>query len=1068
MEIQIYTKKGQKRCVATSIEYTGEWMSECFVTFDVYSPTPIEFEIGDYLDYRGERFVLHYEPSVTKVAESGKAGNAYRYEGIKFQSLAEEMVNADFLDYVLNDNNVHYSGLSDFSFYAETVQDLADRLQANMDRYCEQNGIEKWEFAVEGEAGGETGVNVSVTNLSCFDALTLVQSEFGLNYIIRGRKVTIGTSGMPADHIFKMGKDGDGNPNGLYEFSRDAETDQKTVTRLRVYGSSRNLPRRYYNKLTDADGVKMVPDNMAVQRLMLPDFPEKTLDPYIDSKNITALGVREDTIYFDGSGDLEEIYPSIEESTAEELKASGIETTAEGRLDEIAEGSDVGDDGVGEEKDGEITIEEEYFTVRIKDVGFEIMDYLTDETPRVSFKSGMLGGREFEILTGQHKPVQNEDGTWTLTLARAYDDAIDLFFPYKQYNAKTGDRFVLLGIDMPDSYIKMSSQRLLERAKEYLSKNDYARSTYTPKVDEVFMAMQHHFYETGMADSSLYLDIKEGDLMMFEDGSLNIGLSSIFIDKLTIKEGDGAVPTYEITLREEKTVGTLQRIQNQIDSLKNGNGNGSGYNTEQIKSLIQTIGNTLFLSKVRNDRTPHDLSVGGRVTAEGDIGSLNPFLDLMRGWGWQIDKFGNAEVESIRVRSYMEVLELIVNRLSAIQGDQLFTEGDTIEECTLNTDGTYTLKLKEEWDGYFTAQYENNVLKGIYNNITNSVSGEGTTKINGATYYTSWMRVVGIDAANNIIRVTLYEDKDVPAGRNFPPCEKMKIARWGNSGAATDEKGNRTEYGRRQSCFEISSTEGRITQYINVTKPIVDATNVALCIGRCPEFLDGVNQDIHAGDIVIYIQKVLAEQVVSVKWKGTPVPTVVYRGDWSEDGFYYDGHSAKDENGEDRYTEMGTLLYEQSSVTHWGCLWVCNSRGTKRAPSWTGTDWTLMSGIDTMRLEFDTTQDSVWADNPEITLGVICTISTQDMTNDPSISYRWIRQSWHGDTEDTASDELWNNSHRNIGPSHTLVAEDFNYAFGKPPDKLLITVTATLLDAEGTPVVNGQGNKFQQSIQFEL
>ena len=51
---------------------------------------------------------------------------------------------------------------------------------------------------------------------------------------------------------------------------------------------------------------------------------------------------------------------------------------------------------------------------------------------------------------------------------------------------------------------------------------------------------------------------------------------------------------------------------------------------------------------------------------------------LYNGKGAQVDANGNAEVESITVRTYMRVMELIVNRLSAQEGDTFFTESDTI------------------------------------------------------------------------------------------------------------------------------------------------------------------------------------------------------------------------------------------------------------------------------------------------------------------------------------------------------------------------------------------------------
>ena len=118
---------------------------------------------------------------------------------------------------------------------------------------------------------------------------------------------------------------------------------------------------------------------------------------------------------------------------------------------------------------------------------------------------------------------------------------------------------------------------------------------------------------------------------------------------------------------------------------------------------------------------------------------------LFAGKGAGIDQAGNAEFESVRVRSALEVLELLVNRLSAIEGDQVLTEADTIERVEDLGDGCYGLHLRSKWEGYFTAQVENNVLEGIINTLA-AGSGE---------YRTSWMRVNSVNAAANYIEVVL-------------------------------------------------------------------------------------------------------------------------------------------------------------------------------------------------------------------------------------------------------------------------------------------------------------------------
>ena len=67
----------------------------------------------------------------------------------------------------------------------------------------------------------------------------------------------------------------------------------------------------------------------------------------------------------------------------------------------------------------------------------------------------------------------------------------EIIFPIQGLQYKSGDKFVLLYIDMPDVYIQAASQRLLATAKKYLAKNDYVRYSYEPKVDDIFMARQH-------------------------------------------------------------------------------------------------------------------------------------------------------------------------------------------------------------------------------------------------------------------------------------------------------------------------------------------------------------------------------------------------------------------------------------------------------------------------------------------------------------------------------------------------------------------------------------------------
>ena len=265
--------------IVHELDYHSEWMEDEFVTINVSSPKPINFEFGDYLTYRGEQFVIDYNPNVIKKARKNSYGEAFVYENVKLYSLARELNDVAFKDYVLNwdseSNNKVYSSQGKFDFFAASVEDLADRLQANLDRAS----VSKWtvltpnyrrtkqrvtfddslwlsyyhpsvsrisdlsESQLE-ETKGNRDFNISIDNHNCRGALVLSYKNFGLSFIVRNRVIVIGAPAVSANKIFKYGKG-----NGLYEIEKTCDDSQSVVTKLYAYGSSKNLPLNYYANL---------------------------------------------------------------------------------------------------------------------------------------------------------------------------------------------------------------------------------------------------------------------------------------------------------------------------------------------------------------------------------------------------------------------------------------------------------------------------------------------------------------------------------------------------------------------------------------------------------------------------------------------------------------------------------------------------------------------------------------------------------------------------------------------------------------------------------------------------
>ena len=498
-----------------------------------------------------------------------------------------------------------------------------------------------------------------------------------------------------------------------------------------------------------------------------------------------------------------------------------------------------------------------------------------------------------------------------------------------------------------------------------------------------------------------------------------------------------------------------------------------GISEEEVRQLISVIGSQKFLSKEHADTAAglitflsgltsnevvtfvKGLVANGMISANEGI-TIGEFISgLYSGKGARIDELGNAEVESIRVRSFMEVVELIINRLSAIEGDQLLTEADTVEsvqEIDTDSDGVndgYRLFLKDKWDGYLTAQYEFNVLKGIINTLPGSQSGYSdvteadSVETSGANrYYTSWMYIIGngVHAAsgNNYIDVKLYPDGQVPAGRNFPPCAMMKIARWGNAGVTeadesddADTRSRKEQYRRRQSCLYLSST-GEIVKLSHVTKPKLEIYNYGFNLGELPAAIkQQLEGRIVEGEDYLWARGVVVQDFIQLDKQGKPIIHYIRYGVWDPLGRYH-FESLND-----------TGIYETSLVGHLGCVWQCLVDGTHQEPKWNATDWMIVEGNTRLSMRFYDTDGVPYGDtlavrpaSVNVPLVPHVFYGYTDITDDlPDSAFSWTR-----DSQSEPLDSAWAESHAGQR-SLTITTADLPSGWWNLP-KLSFTCTA--------------------------
>ena len=1189
----IYHKDGSKladvngeQITVHGLEYSDTWMGECFLTINFKHETPIDFQIGDYIVYRGERFELNYEPGKDKQARPDTYGEGFVYDSVKFNALQDELSRAEFLDVVLNDNELHYTALPKFPFYVQTLDDLLDRIQANLD---EQIGKGLWKIysrnmersvqrgALKSEwmlvYGKETNDNViesmsiTIDSKKCWDALALVNEKWDVNFIVRGRNIYVGTAGVQAGHMFKYGLG-----EGLYEIVQNADSEQNIITRLRAYGSEKNLPSHYYADLgvkyvanitkvvgastnveleldvdyietyfknkrkfvvsgesqeqsfgwvlqvtfdfqtvitgyvtqgynsnkckfyselkgtqidsgdeeskekldafiaqVKAGNTKMyitsglnkkvipssmkeyaenLPNNMSINRLMLPGFPHVSLSdsydsltdeekkyvnptgkqhkfstdphrPYIDSVNIEQIGLRSASQFFDTddkTNGVIEIYPTIEE-----MVVGGV------RVDEI-------DEGVVPDDDGRFNDNENVKNVDIylsKAVDFDIND-LKDDDFSISMKDGMCGGRTFKVASST-----KVDGRWRLTIERIKDDALELWFPYKDYPIKKGDHFVLTGITLPDSYVNAASLKLLKYAIALIDKNDYTRYVYQPKVDELFMARQHDLAEEDTTGTikSLHDTLKAGDLMEFEDTDLRIG-GTISIDRLIIKEDDGKIPTYDITLREDKEVGTIQKIQQQISSLQNGNGGtGAGLTTTQVKNQVATEGSKHFISKIKDDIAK------GTITFEKVQKFLNGFL-LGNGNNYSIDGNGNAILSSV-----------LVNLLKSLDFNEAEQSGFAIKQ---RSDGKYqmlltdlivwgkaifnTLSIRElSYVGgnivLSPAAGKISYIKEVYSEITNELIGwkcylladDGTTatinsfkvddqvrcktfNIKAGVYDNVsnkdyWRLVTNVSTENEAI--TDDEGHELYDGKKFAWIQiaKDNCMEGSDNPAAGDTivlMGNKTNTSRQH--LLMMETEGdsapKITMYRGINSYSLKGKSI-FDVG-----FNGIN--------------IVSKYYHLTTVDGEKIWTPIYRGDWKE-GTEYD-------------------YYDQ--VSWHGTMWLCivsDGQTTTEEPTADSSYWKAMTEIIPVEIYFehDFQQGFAYGREGEIRCKVYRGI--EDLT---SCVKKWKIER---KSDDSVSDSAWElrDKVKNFNGTISLIcSQDVSVDdFGKGR-KVIFTVTA--------------------------
>ncbi|MDY3510214.1 hypothetical protein PG585_04025, partial [Riemerella anatipestifer] len=214
-----------------------------------------------------------------------------------------------------------------------------------------------------------------------------------------------------------------GKSKGLKGITRNPYTESSLVTRLYARGSSRNIPKNYRN------GQKFL-------RMPVP-FLEKNTDKY---------GIVEHTQPF------EDIYPK-RVGTVTQVYADNPLKFTDSTLDfDLNEYNEYGN------------------TIIQKGISAKII-----------FQTGDLAGYTLEV-----KEYGFDSATKTFTLLKNQEEkSFDI--PSDTFRPQVGDKYIIIDIAMPKSYVDNAEQELQAAAQDYLDKNSKQRFIYAVEPDPIYL-----------------------------------------------------------------------------------------------------------------------------------------------------------------------------------------------------------------------------------------------------------------------------------------------------------------------------------------------------------------------------------------------------------------------------------------------------------------------------------------------------------------------------------------------------------------------------------------------------
>lgn len=807
---------------------------------------PTTFARGSYITYKGRKFEIM---STVRPEFDSKTGG-YKYT-LKFEAQQNHMKR--FVCFWLGGDNPEavFHNTADLESFAALIV-------ANMNK---QLGSENWQVGTITVDNPKAAKLVSFNGDKCWDILNTIAETFETEWWTEenGDLVSLcfGKLDFGSPEEFRQG-------NVVKNIPAKKGDDSSYGTRFYVFGSTRNLTSDYGQAPQGGET-----NHVSEIRLRLPDGQR-----YIDAiPGLSGSDIVEQVVFFD------DIYPKNTETV------TSIETVDR----EIIEGQT-----------------DKAYVMYCKDTPFRPSDMIKGETLGATFTSGSLMGRDFELSINYKpetwKPEDGFDKKFEIIAQVESSGESQLIIPNESLHPEPGDTFVITGVKLPKERIEEAEKELLKAGESYAAKHSSDTDVYDCETNPVYCQENKKNYDAGQAVR--LVDPRFGEsgrlsrIQGYEKKLYNEYIATYTVGDNTAYSRIGNIESEVKANLYAQRIGVTESGASIYLITRYDSTAAADYNAYSAKRALWEFANKQFPDTFK-----------GKMTFD-DGAQFGGFASGMTGFGGIIDKKGNAEMQSLKLRGFLEVPELRYNRVEISMGDTWYAPSAGIIESVDTTTQTITLKLEE---GEIGSPRVGDICMGIFHNLNTSENatadyddGRGNRRFAG--FATCYFRITE-ELDTTTYKTFKYQLRPVSGAypTQYHPAASMTFVGYGSF----------SNEDRQTSRYETRTYQRYLT---GVSDWEFTASNIAAQYGDLSNLsVFGINMTGYSAYLNnIYMSGVIHQFTPG----GEEVPTIIDRGVWSATETY--------NRNDDVYWNNG----------HWRCL----VDGTKTEPGKDAEEWVYLGG----------------------------------------------------------------------------------------------------------------------------